>query len=145
MLLEKMIRNYDSLKNLIIQILGNELGIYTLPNKSKIPAIAIKQPTPYPEPGTTVSGLEVVIIPETNIGSENYLGSVLISEEIQLILNQWDNNRDTKEATNLIITNIQPHWKIKRIGAVVLPNWDLETIESRVVYLTESTSYRWRD
>lgn len=140
-----MLRNYDNLKKLIIEILGNELGVYTLPNGVKIPSITIKQPTPYPEPGTSQSGLEVVIIPETNMDSENYLGSILISEEIQLILNQWDNNRDTKEATNLIITNIQPHWKIKRIGAVVLPNWDLETIESRVVYLTESTSYRWRD
>lgn len=140
-----MTKNYDDLKKFIIKILGDELGFYTLPNGAKIPSVTIKQPTPYPEPGTSQTGLEIVIIPETNINTENYLGSLLIAEETQLILNQWDNTKDTKNATNLIIENLQPFWSIKRIGPVVLPNWNLETIESRVIYLTESISHRWRN
>ncbi len=140
-----MIRNYDNLKKLIVDILGSELGVYTLPNNFKIPSISIKQPTPYPEHGTKQEGLEVVIIPESNIETEKYLGSVLILEEIKLILNQWDSSRDTNTATNLIVSKILPYWDIKRIGPAVLPNWDLETIESRVIYLVSPSVIRWRN
>lgn len=140
-----MNRNYADLKNLIIKILGDELGIYTLPNKSKVPAIAIKQSTPYPEPGTIQTGLEIVILPEVNMDFENQLGSILIHEEIRVILNQWDSKKDTKKATDLLVLNLQPQWTLKRIGPVVQPNWDLETIETRVLYLTETSSHRWRN
>lgn len=138
-----MNRNYEELRNLIIKILGDELGFYTLPNKMKVPSITVKQPIPYPEPGTIQSGLEVVIFPEAGFDIENYLGSSLITEEIRLILNQWDSKRDTNKATALIVKNIQPLWEIKRIGPTVMPNWDLETVESRVIYLNSVNSHRW--
>jgi hypothetical protein len=108
-----------NLRKDILEILSNEIGIYTFPDESTDTAIAVL-PDPdigwqYPEQGTTVEGLEVIIkqpYPETssNLGSDR---TNTYCWEIHL--KQWDTQKNLKTAIELLINNLHPSdYPIKR-------------------------------
>lgn len=133
--------DYSQLRAKIIQILDGELGIYTFINKVSVPAIAIASNRPYPQPGTLVNGLEVIVYPRISTDTKFMLGSTLLTHETRLVLNQWDLDRDTIAAHDLLVANLS--MMLKRIGPRLLANASQQTIESQSFYLNESSVIKW--
>lgn len=133
--------DYPQLRAKIIQILDGELGIYTFSNNTSVPAIAIASNRPYPQPGTLVNGLEVIVYPRMNTDASPMLGSTLVRHETRLVLNQWDLNKDTLSAHDLLVANLS--MMLKRIGPRLLANGTQQTVESQSFYLSESSVIKW--
>ena len=134
--------NYPQLRAKIIDVLGEELGIYTLANKTTIPAIAIASNRPYPQPGTLVKGLEVIVYPRIGTDTNFMLGSTLLNHETRVVLNQWNLDKDTIIAHNLLVANFSI--MLKRIGPRLLADGSQQTVESQSFYLNESSVIKWQ-
>jgi hypothetical protein len=133
--------DYSQLRAKIIQVLDGELGVYTFVNKVSVPAIAIASNRPYPQPGTLVSGLEVIVYPRISTDTQFMLGSTLLNHETRLVLNQWDLDKDTIAAHDLLVANLS--MMLKRSGPRLLANASQQTIESQSFYLNESSVIKW--
>ena len=134
--------NYPKFREKIIEILDGELGVYIFANKATVPAIAIASNRPYPEPGTLINGLEVVIYPRISTDTKSMLGSTLLTHETRLVLNQWDLDKDTTNAHNLLVAHL--FLILKRIGPRVLADGLNQTVESQSFYLNESSVIKWQ-
>lgn len=133
---------YSKLRERIIKALAGELGIYTFSNNTSVPAIAIASNRPYPQPGTNIIGLEVVVYPRISTDASFLLGGTLLEHESRLVLNQWDLTKDTTFAHYLLVANL---WdSIQRIGPRILADGSMQTVESQSFYLRESTIINWQ-
>ena len=128
------------LRNDVLAILVDLLGTYTFPDGSKIQAIACL-PDPdrgwnYPENGTKVSGLEVVIkrnIPdvEANIGGDRTFTNLW-----EIHLKQWDTNKSLVEITGQLIGELPADYLIERVSP--MPASDkLLTVEQCKIFLKD--------
>lgn len=133
--------DYPQLRARIIEILDGEIGVYIFANKATVPAIAIASNRPYPEPGTSIKGLEVIIYPRISTDTNFMLGSTLLNHETRLVLNQWDLDKDTIAAHNLLVANLST--MLRRIGPRILADGTRQTIESQSFYLNESSVVKW--
>jgi len=134
--------NYSLLRDRIIKVLTNELGTYTFANNTSVPAIAIASNRPYPQPGTSITGLEVVVYPRISTNTSFLLGGTLLEHESRLVLNQWDLTKDTTFAHDLLVAHL---WDlVQRIGPRILADGSMQTVESQSFYLKEAAIINWQ-
>lgn len=129
-----------TLRNDILAILANRLGDYVFPDGGTDKAIACL-PDPdkgwnYPENGTKVSGLEVVIKQpypdvEANIG-----GDRTFTNSWEIHLKQWDTNQSLVEAIGLLSGELPADYLIERVSP--MPASDkLLTVEQCKIFLRD--------
>jgi len=134
--------DYSKLRERIIKVLASELGVYTFANNTSVPAIAIASNRPYPQPGTNITGLEVVIYPRISTNIRFLLGGTLLEHESRLVVNQWNLTKDTTFAHDLLVANL---WDlVQRIGPRILADGSMQTVESQSFYLKESAVINWQ-
>ncbi|GEM_PF-2116655 len=122
----------QALRQRLIEALGALLGTYTTLMGETTPAITIDDIGNTPQ-GMGVTGLEVVIEPETNTPVTALLGSNQLAAETTITLKQWDLNANTIAATEALILAID---EITEVGPRVTRSTVLDNIESRRITLT---------
>jgi hypothetical protein len=120
------------LQQRLIDALGSLLGTYTTLMGDTTPAITIDDTGSSPQ-GMSVSGLEVVIQPETSTPVTAMLGSNKIAAETTIVLKQWNLNDTTVAATEALLLAID---EITEVEPRVLRSSVLDNIESRRITLT---------
>lgn len=84
----------DAIKKLreaILESIGDLLGEYTFANGLKEKAIAVDIGGKYPPKGTQITGLECVIVPQSDLSASWLLGSgVSLQASHRIELKQWD-------------------------------------------------------
>jgi hypothetical protein len=127
------------LKDDILILLKSLIGMYTFPGGDTCRAIAIL-PDPdsgwlYPEQGTKVTGLEVIIKQPYPEASPNIGGDRTNSYTWEIHLKQWDTTQTTREALE-ILTSELPQYRIERVS--IMPASDkLLTVEQCKIFITE--------
>lgn len=117
------------LRTLIINALGDKIGVYFLPNASSPTAAIAVIPdkvygTNYPPPETTTSGIEVVIHkprPDANprLGSDS-----MRTRKWEIYLNQWDGNGELNTAVEILLNAFQDNQL--RFTSPVFPDYNLD-------------------
>ena len=79
-----------SLRTAIQSTLNSVLGTYTLANGATTPALSVRAPGESLPPGTTVSGLEVVIVREPELVAVRQYKNELAFSRWTLYLVDWD-------------------------------------------------------
>ena len=118
-----------SLRTLIMNCVGKQIGIYALPGaKAFVPAISVLPDrihgNNYPPPETTISGIEIVIHkPRPNATA--CLGNDSVrTHKWEIFLNQWDNNGNLDEITETLINAFQDN--NLRFTNPVFPDYNLD-------------------
>lgn len=117
------------LRTLIVNALGNQLGVYLFPKATtSTTAIAVIPDkvygSNYPPPETTVSGIEVVIhSPRPNAVSRLGNGSMR-TRKWEIYLNQWDNNGDLNTVVENLINAFQDNQL--QFTSPVFPDYNLD-------------------
>jgi hypothetical protein len=127
------------LKDDVFAKLKTLIGTYTFPGGDTGYAIAIL-PDPdsgwlYPEQGTKVTGLEVVIKQPYPEVSPNIGGDRTNSYTWEIHLKQWDTTQTTREALE-ILTSELPQYRIERVS-IMQANDKLLTVEQCKIFITE--------
>lgn len=95
--------NLAELQTLIVEALGTELGLYTFVSPEgtqTTPAIRVDEGY-CEEP--TVTGLEVVLRPDTSVTVVSFLGGDRqIGGELTITLTQWDASKHTTRAREIL-------------------------------------------
>jgi len=115
-----------SLREQIIEVLGDKLGEYKLPNQTVLPAIAVEFGVNYPPQGTQVTGLEVVVVPQVSTNVTRKIRGLEWVLNSAIVLKQWGEGT-TVEAMQLIVPLLGNN---VNIGARVLPDNKLGNIET---------------
>lgn len=124
----------------ILEILKNDLGKYTFTNGSSVPALSVENNGKFPPPGTTVSGLECVIVPLNNSTVTSLCGSKNITYQSDILLKQWDDNSDVICAAEKLIANLP---EIRRVGPRLLTNGELQSIEQQRITIEHNEIIQW--
>lgn len=125
-------RKIAQLRTDILVATADIIGSYQLPGQQEtLPAIAIDDRGNFPPPGTQTSGLEIVVVPFSDLKAKPLLGGSRRWDcGCKLILKQWDESKDTLAALERIVPLLGN--KVK-IGPRLLPNDKLGSIESQSI------------
>lgn len=95
-----------TLRDDIVTALGSDLGTYTLPGGVSKDAIAVDDGTGiYPPQGTEVSGLEAIILIQSDINVAPLIQGQLWTYENRIAVKQWGEG-DTISAVNTIVNQL---------------------------------------
>lgn len=128
------------LRNDVFTILENLLGIYTFPDGGIAKAIA-SLPDPdkgwrYPEEGTKVSGLEVVIKQPYPQVASNLGGDRTSAYTWEIHLKQWDTEATLNEVIEKLTWELPDQYLIERVSP--MPASDkLLTVEQCKIFLKD--------
>jgi hypothetical protein len=116
------------LRTLIINALGDKLGVYFLPKAtSSTLAIAVIPDkiygSNYPPPETTVSGIEVVIHRPRPSATAMLGNDSMRTRKWEIYLNQWDGNGELNAAVEVLIDAFQDNQL--RFTSPVFPDYNL--------------------
>ena len=101
-----------SLRTLIVNALGDKLGVYFLP-KATTSTLAIAvipdkvHGSNYPPPETTVSGIEVVIHRPRPNATARLGNTSMRTRKWEIYLNQWDGNGELNTAVEALLDAFQ--------------------------------------
>lgn len=128
------------LRNDVLAILANKLGDYRFPDGTTDKAIACL-PDPdkgwnYPENGTKVSGLEVVIKQPYPDVSANIGGDRTFTNLWEIHLKQWDTNQSLVEVINLLGCELPDYYLMKRVSPMPASE-KLLTVEQCKIFLED--------
>jgi hypothetical protein len=98
-------------------LLVNNLGVYTLANGAETPAIAVRAVGERSLPGTTVTGIELIIIRDPDLEPIDQYSSPAALRTWTLYLVDWDNNQDLEGPAARILE----HYPSTTIAQVVVP------------------------
>jgi len=117
------------LRTLILNALGNKIGVYFLPKATaSIPAIAVIPDkvygVNYPPPETTVSGIEVVIHRPRPSATALLGNDSMRTRKWEIYLNQWDGNGELNTAVETLIDVLQDNQL--RFTSPVFPEYNLD-------------------
>ena len=124
----------------VLAILVDLVGTYTFGDRSTSPALACL-PDPekgwnYPENGTKVSGLEVVIKQPYPDVLANIGGDRTFTNTWEIHLKQWDTNKSLVEVINKLSTELPAQYFIERVSP--MPASDkLLTVEQCKIFITD--------
>lgn len=134
----EIIKDAITLKQRLLETIGDLLGTYTFSNKLREKAIAIDLNGKYPPKNTEVEGLECVITPETELSASWMLANKVIRTRThQIELKQWNWQKDSP---NLIIARNRlaiAFGSDLEIGVRLTPRNELGNIESCTMSLTQ--------
>lgn len=121
-----------ALKTELLNLLDETIGSYTF-TAGTTPAIRIDDGSaPYPEQ-PIVTGLEVVIRPETEINLTPMLaGDRSVALRSEVVLKQWNLDETTRDARDILIARLSG---LEEVGAIVPRNTVLDTIESCTLFV----------
>lgn len=127
-----------TLKDDIFAIVSPYLGTYTFPDSDTGAAIAII-PDPdygwnYPENGTKVTGLEVVIKQPYPDVSPNIGGDRTKEYVWEIHLKQWDTNKDLRSVIDSLTSELSADYLIERVSYMP-PSDKLLTVEQCKVFI----------
>ncbi|MEH2384895.1 MAG: hypothetical protein V7K14_03690 [Nostoc sp.] len=128
------------LRNNVFAILEEILGTYTFPDHTTAQAIACL-PDPdkgwnYPENGTKVSGLEVVIKQEYPDVTPNIGGDRTFTNTLVIHIKQWDTNQSLLSAIYKLSTELPAQYLLERVSP--MPASDkLLTVEQCKIFLKD--------
>ncbi|MEH2201220.1 hypothetical protein [Nostoc sp.] len=134
------------LRNDVFAVIKDLLGTYTFPDayggklRTTSPSIACL-PDPdkgwnYPENGTKVSGLEVVIKQPYPDVSANIGGDRTFINSWEIHLKQWDTNQSLLEAIGLLSSELPDYYLIERVSS--MPSSDkLLTVEQCKIFIKD--------
>jgi hypothetical protein len=117
------------LRTLIVNALGDKLGLYFLPNaNAPVGAIAVIPDrvygSNYPPPETTVSGIEVVIHRPRPDATARLGNDSMRTKKWEIYLNQWDGNGELNTAVDLLLDAFQDNQL--RFTSPVFPDYNLD-------------------
>ena len=92
-----------SLRTVIETTLVNELGTYTLANSAKTPAISVRAPGENLPPGTSVAGLEVIIVREPELVPVRQYQKEQAFSRWTLYLVDWDGSTSLQQVAERLI------------------------------------------
>ena len=95
--------NVLSLRTSVEVTLNSVLGTYTLANGATTPAISVLAPGESLSPGTTVSGLEVVIAREPDPVPVRQYRNAQAFGRWTLYLSDWDGNTSLQDVVGLLL------------------------------------------
>ncbi|MEH1788864.1 MAG: hypothetical protein V7L23_25610 [Nostoc sp.] len=124
----------------VLAILVDLLGTYTFPDRTTSPAIACL-PDPdkgwnYPENGTKVSGLEVVIKQPYPDVSANIGGDRTFTNLWEIHLKQWDTNQSLVDVIGLLSGELLADYLIERVSPIPASD-KLLTVEQCKLFIKE--------
>jgi hypothetical protein len=125
-------QNILKIKTNILEVLGDEIGTYTLVGGITVPAIAVSTGN-YPPQGTQVEGLEVIIVPQTDTEINQLIRGGRWEVTSIVVLKQWGEG-DVVTAMEKIVPLLGNQ---VTIGARILPDNTLGNIE------TIRISFKW--
>ncbi|MFN6572413.1 hypothetical protein [Dendronalium sp. ChiSLP03b] len=130
-----------TLRNDILAILTNKIGTYTFPNGggSEIAIACLPDPDKgwnYPEHGTKVSGLEVVIKQPIPDVSANIGGDRTFTNTWEIHLKQWDSNKSLVEVIGLLAGDLPDDYLIERVSTMPASE-KLLTVEQCKIFLKD--------
>ncbi|WP_445634511.1 DUF3168 domain-containing protein [Nostoc sp. DSM 114161] len=131
-----------TLRNDILAILANKLGTYTFPNNGGTTKAIACLPDPdkgwnYPENGTKVSGLEVVIKQPYPDVESNLGGDRTFVNSWEIHLKQWDTNQSLVEIIGLLSGELPSDYLIERVSPMPISD-KLLTVEQCKIFIRES-------
>ena len=117
------------LRTLIVNALGNKIGVYFLPKAtSSIPAIAVIPDkvygSNYPPPETTVSGIEVVIHRPRPNATALLNNDSMRTRKWEIYLNQWDGNGELNTSVEALLDAFQDNQL--KFTSPVFPEYNLD-------------------
>jgi hypothetical protein len=118
------------LRTLIVNALGDKLGVYLFPKATTSTAAIAVIPdkihgSNYPPPETTVSGIEVVIHSPRPSALARLGNGSMRTRKWEIYLNQWDNNGDLNTAVEYLINAFQDNQL--QFTSPVFPDYNLDT------------------
>jgi len=118
------------LRTLIVNALGDKLGIYFLPKAtSSTLAIAVIPDkvygSNYPPPETTVSGIEVVIHRPRPSATAMLGNNSMRTRKWEIYVNQWDGNGELNTAVESLLDAFQDNQL--KFTSPVFPDYNLDT------------------
>lgn len=131
------------LKAQILDSIGDLLGQYTFNNGLKETAIAVDVGGKYPPKNTKISGLECVIVPQTDLSASWMLGkgvSMEITHRIEL--KQWDFEKPNRQLMDAVQKLAVSFGGDLEIGPRLAPVDSLGIIESCSMKYTNYTNRR---
>ncbi|WP_375495924.1 hypothetical protein [uncultured Nostoc sp.] len=128
------------LRNDILAIISNQIGTYTFTDRTTAQAIACL-PDPdkgwnYPENGTKVSGLEVVIKQPYPDVSANIGGDRTFTNLWEIHLKQWDTNQSLVDVIGLLSGELLADYLIERVSPIPASD-KLLTVEQCKLFIKE--------
>ncbi|HYX18331.1 MAG TPA: hypothetical protein VE944_28990 [Nostoc sp.] len=128
------------LRNDVFAVIKDLLGTYTFPDRTTAQAIACL-PDPdkgwnYPENGTKVSGLEVVIKQPYPEVSANIGGDRTFTNSWEIHLKQWDTNQSLVEVIGLLSGDLPADYLIERVSTMPATE-KLLTVEQCKIFITD--------
>lgn len=119
------------LKGRILESIGDLLGQYTFSNGLKDKAIAVDVGGKYPPKNTKITGLECVIVPQTELSAFWMLGSGVGLEVAHRIeLKQWDFEKPNRQLMDAVKRLAITFGRDLEIGPRLAPINELGNIES---------------
>ena len=130
-----------NLRNDILAILANRLGTYTFPSNGGTASAIACLPDPdkgwnYPENGTKISGLEVVIKQSYPGVSANIGGDRTFAQSWEIHLKQWDTNKSLIEVIGLLSGDLPADYLIERVSTMPA-NDKLLIVEQCKIFIKE--------
>lgn len=127
--------DFSKLRSQIIDTLGGRIGIYSLPNGAKVPAIAVDNGI-FPPPGTQVEGLEVAIAPDTEISLKPLANARQWDYEFEITLRFHSGDpQDFDEALEKIVGILGNQ---VTLGARLQPLNGLDIVPSQAIRVTQT-------
>lgn len=128
----------NKLRSLVLEGLGSEIGIYTLPNGGgQIPAIGVVAGEKFPPSGTEVKGLEVLIQPAISQQRQAFHRAIAWIYTSEFLLRQWDFSSDLVLATHHLFQVLNPLGRVTILPRI-LPVSEIGNIETRTIQLVHS-------
>lgn len=84
-------------------LLVNNLGVYTLSNGTETPAVAVRAIGERSLPGTTVSGVEMILIRDPELEPIDQYSNQAAFRTWTIYLVDWDNNQDLESPAARIL------------------------------------------
>lgn len=98
-------------------LLVDNLGVYTLSNGAETPAIAVRAAGERSLPGTTVSGIELILLRDPALEPIEQYGNQAAFRTWTIYLVDWDNNQDLEGPAARILE----HYPGTTISTVTIP------------------------
>lgn len=84
-------------------LLVDNLGVYTLANGTETPAVSVRAPGERMTPGTTVTGVELIVIRDPDMTPISQYSNEAAFRRWTTVLVDWDNNTDLEPMAAAVI------------------------------------------
>lgn len=129
----------QELKVALIESLGVQIGTYTFSGGQITPAVRVDDGTDPFDEEPTVTGLEVVIVPQLEVPVKDLIGGYQETYTTLIVLKQWDIQAGTMPARPAVLAALH-QFNALAVGQVrrVMRSTKLDNIETLTIPVSES-------